>query len=80
MSKSGRSIAERKFATLKKKGKDSLSEREAEELRIKEKTANLRALRLAKEEVDRKAAKRLATQKAANKRRARPKKAGLATD
>ncbi len=73
MSESAKSMAERKFAMIKKKGKKSPNERETEELKIREKTAKLRALRLAKEEADRVAAER-ATAKEALARHIAPRK------
>ncbi len=46
-------MAEKKFAMITRKVKKPLNERETEELKIREKTAKLRALRLAKEQADR---------------------------
>ena len=80
MWKSGKSMAEKKFAMITKKAKKPLNERETEELKIREKTAKLRALRLAKEQADRVAAEQAAAEKALAKRKApRKKKASLAT-
>ncbi len=80
VSESAKSMAEKKFAMTTKKVKKPLNERETEELKIREKTAKLRALRLAKEEADRVAAER-ATAKEALARNKAPgkKKASLAT-
>ena len=74
VSESGKLMAEKKFAMLKKKGKKPLNEREAEELKTREKTAKLRALRLAKEEADRVAAEQAAAEKALAGRKAPRKK------
>ncbi len=80
MWKSGISMAEKKFAMIQKKSKKPLNERETEKLKIREKTAKLRALRLAKEQADRVAAEQAAAEKALAKRKApREKKASLAT-
>ncbi len=80
MWKAGKSMAEKKFAMITKKVKKPLNERETEELKIREKTAKLRALRLAKEQADRVAAEQAAAEKALAKRKApRKKKASLAT-
>ncbi len=77
---SGKSMAEKKFAMITKKVKKPLNERETEELKIREKTAKLRALRLAKEQADRVAAEQAAAEMALAKRKApRKKKASLAT-
>jgi len=77
MSKSRRSMADKKFAMIKKKNK-SLDGRAAEEQKIRETTAKLRALRLAKEEADRVAAEQAAAKKALTKSKApRKKKASL---
>ncbi len=63
-----------------KKVKKRLNERETEELKIREKTAKLRALRLAKEQADRVAAEQAAAEMALAKRKApRKRKASLAT-
>ena len=73
-------MAEKKFAMITKKVKKPLNERETEELKIRKKTAKLRALRLAKEQADRVAAEQAAAEKALAKRKApRKKKASLAT-
>lgn len=80
MWKSGKSMAEKNFAMITKKVKKPLNERETEELKIREKTAKLRALRLAKEQADRVAAEQAAAEMALAKRKApRKKKASLAT-
>ncbi len=80
MWKSGKSMAEKKFAMITRKVKKPLNERETEELKIREKTAKLRALRLAKEQADRVAAEQAAAEMALAKRKApRKKKASLAT-
>ncbi len=80
MSESAKSMAEKEFAMIKKKGKKSPNERETEGLKIREKTAKLRALRLAKEEGDRVAAERATAKKALARNKApRKKKASLAT-
>ena len=80
MSKPRNSMAEKKFAMIKKKGKNAPSERETEELKNREKHAKLRALRLAKEETDRVTADQIAAEKAlAGRQTPGKKKAGLAT-
>ena len=74
MSESAKSMAEKKFAMIKKKGKKkgkkSPNERETEELKIRDKTAKLRALRLAKEEADRVAAEQATAEEALARRKA----------
>ncbi len=80
MSESAKSMAEKKFATIKKKGKKSPNERETEVQKIRDKTAKLRALRLAKEEADRVAAEQATAEEAlARSKASRKKKASLAT-
>jgi hypothetical protein len=56
MQKSVKSKAEEKFAVTQKKAIQALNEREKVQLEKGELTAKLRALRLAKEEADKKAA------------------------
>ena len=56
MQKSVKSKAEEKFAVTQKKAIQALNEREKVRLEKGELTAKLRALRLAKEEADKKAA------------------------
>ncbi len=80
VSESAKSKAEKKFAMMKKKGKKSPNERETEELKIREKIAKLRALRLAKEEADRVAAEQATAEEALARSKApRKKKASPAT-
>ena len=57
MQKSVKSRAEEKFAAIQKKSKQALTEREEQQQERAELTAKLRALRLAKEAADKKAAK-----------------------
>ena len=56
MSKSAKSTAEEKFAAIQKKDKPVLNEKEKTQLENAEKVAKLRALRLAKDAVDKLAA------------------------
>ena len=80
VSESAKSIAEKKFAMIHKKDKKSPNERETEELKIREKTAKLRALRLAKEKADRVAAEQATAEEALARSKAPlKKKASLAT-
>lgn len=67
-------MAEKKFAMFKKDGKKAQGEKETEVLKNREKTAKLRALRLAKEEADKIAAEQAAAEKALVGRKAPPKK------
>ncbi len=63
MLKSTKSRAEQQFATTQKKNKQALKEKEKARLERVEHVASLRALRLAKEAADEKAAAEKATAK-----------------
>ena len=63
MQKSVKSKAEEKFAAIQKKSKQALTEREEQQQERAELTAKLRALRLAKEAADKKAAETTAASK-----------------
>ncbi len=60
----GRSKAEALFTATQKKDKEVLKEKELAKLAASEKTARLRALRLAKEAADKEAADKAAAEKA----------------
>ena len=63
MQKSEKSKAEEKFAAIQRKSKRALDEREKQQQERAELKAKLRALRLAKEAADKKAAEATATSK-----------------
>ena len=67
MAKSARSRAEQHFTASQKKDKQDLKEREKAWQDKLDRTANLRALRLAKEAADKQAAEEATAQKAAKK-------------
>ena len=67
MSKSAKSTAEEKFAAIQKKAKQVLNEKDKARLENTEKVANLRALRLAKEAVDKLATDEVEAETAAAK-------------
>ena len=67
MAKSARSRAEQHFTASEKKDKQDLKEREKAWQQKLDHTANLRALRLAKEAADKKAAEEADAEKAASK-------------
>jgi hypothetical protein len=67
MLKSVKSRAEEQFATIQKKDKAALKEREKARQERADHVASLRALRLAKEAADKKAAEKIAAEKAAAK-------------
>jgi len=67
MQKSPKSSAEQKFAATQKKDKQALAEREKIWQARAEKSARLKALRLAKEAADKEEADRAAAEKAAAK-------------
>ena len=62
MLKSARSRAEERFAATQKKDKQALNEKEKARREIAEHMASLRALRLAKEAADKKAAEKAAAE------------------
>jgi hypothetical protein len=64
MLKSVKSRAEEQFATIQKKDKQALKEREKARQERADHVASLRALRLAKEAADKKAAEKIAAEKA----------------
>jgi hypothetical protein len=74
MLKSVRSKAEEKFRANQKKYEQALSEREKERKKEAEHTASLRALRLAKEAVDKEVADKAAAEAAAAKEKKKKKK------
>ncbi len=67
MRKTVKSRAEQQFAATQKKDKQILKEREKARQERAEHTANLRALRLAKEAADKEAAEKAAAEKVAAK-------------
>ena len=67
MLKSVRSRAEEQFTATQKKDKQALKEKEKAWQEMSDRTANLRALRLAKEAADEEAAEKAAAEKAAEK-------------
>jgi hypothetical protein len=75
MAKSARSRAEQHFTASQKKDKQDLKEREKAWQDKLDRTATLRALRLAKEAVDKQAADEAAALKAATKKPAKRKSA-----
>jgi len=72
MLKSVRSRAEEQFAATQKKDKQALKEKEKAWQEMSDRTANLRALRLAKEAADEEAAEKAAAKKAAAKNKKKP--------
>ncbi len=79
MRKSVKSRAEEQFTASKKKTNQTLKEKERAWQEIGEKTARLKALRLAKEAADREAAEAAAAEKAATVGAKKPKRAPKAS-
>ena len=68
------SRAEEQFAATQKKDKQVLKEKEKEQLKKNEQMAGLKALRLAKEAVDKEEADKIAAEKASAKKKKKKKK------
>ena len=64
-----KSKAEQQFAATQKKAKQAAKEKEKSWLELNERTAKLKALRLAKEAADKEAAEHAAAEKAAPKKK-----------